>query len=34
MITLTVPVSVAKDVCDIIVDKLDENMIEHTIKMK
>lgn len=34
MITLTVPVSVAKDVCDIIVEKLDENMIEHTIKMK
>lgn len=34
MIMLTVPVSLAKDTCDFIVDLLDDKEIEHTIKMK
>lgn len=34
MIMLTVPVSLAKDTCDFIVDLLDDKSIEHTIKMK
>lgn len=34
MISLTVPISMAKDVCDLIVDMLDEKSIDHTIKMK
>lgn len=34
MISLTVPVSMAKDICDLIVDMLDEKSIDHTIKMK
>jgi ParB-like chromosome segregation protein Spo0J len=34
MITLTVPVYKAKDVCDMVVDLLDNQDIEHTIKMK
>ena len=34
IITLTVPISTAKDVCDLVVDMLDEKGLEHTIKMK